>query len=177
MERQKFNAGPEQCPLLTQSGHAELHGTSAIGVKRTSTCALQMSAFDPKRTPAAPIRCLSVHRPQLEPRPSVARWIRVITAYGASVCSVGCCRAVGSRRANGGSPRIVRAAISGASRDAGKRHGCKRPANDVDEDCGCAVGSAEVTFEHINVKSEFVVPQAWVTSARRRHPSHLIRPW
>jgi hypothetical protein len=49
MDRQKFNAGPEQCPLLTQSGHAELHRTCPLlGVKRTSTRALQMSAFDPK---------------------------------------------------------------------------------------------------------------------------------
>jgi hypothetical protein len=35
----------------TQSGHAELHRTCPLlGVKRTSTRALQMSAFDPKRT-------------------------------------------------------------------------------------------------------------------------------
>ena len=32
--RQKFNAGPEQCPLLTQSGHAELHrGHARFGGK------------------------------------------------------------------------------------------------------------------------------------------------
>ena len=45
---------PAQCPLLAQSGHAELHRTCPLlGVKRTSRFALQMSAFDPKRTCAA----------------------------------------------------------------------------------------------------------------------------
>ena len=40
-----------RCPLLAQSGHAELHCTCPLsGVKRTCRFALQMSAFDPKRT-------------------------------------------------------------------------------------------------------------------------------
>ena len=40
-----------ECPLLALSGHAELHCTCPLlGVKRTSACAMQMSAFDPKRT-------------------------------------------------------------------------------------------------------------------------------
>ena len=40
-----------KCPLLAQSGHAELHRTCPLsGVKRTWTCAPHMSAFDPKRT-------------------------------------------------------------------------------------------------------------------------------
>jgi hypothetical protein len=39
------------CPLLALSGHAELHCTCPLsGVKRTFLFALQMSAFDPKRT-------------------------------------------------------------------------------------------------------------------------------
>src|SRR5262245_3179832 len=38
-------------PLLAQSGHALVHRTCPLsGVKRTCLCALQMSAFDPKRT-------------------------------------------------------------------------------------------------------------------------------
>jgi hypothetical protein len=38
-------------PLLALSGHRLVHCTCPLlGVKRTSTCALQMSAFDPKRT-------------------------------------------------------------------------------------------------------------------------------
>ena len=38
-------------PLLAQSGHRLLHCTCPLsGVKRTSTCAPHMSAFDPKRT-------------------------------------------------------------------------------------------------------------------------------
>jgi hypothetical protein len=42
------------CPLLAQSGHAELHRTCPLsGVKRTCLFALQMSAFDPKRTKLA----------------------------------------------------------------------------------------------------------------------------
>ena len=44
-----------RCPLLAQSGHAELHRTCPLsGVKRTCPFALQMSAFDPKRTLVAP---------------------------------------------------------------------------------------------------------------------------
>ena len=40
-----------QCPLLAQSGHTELHCTCPLlGVKRTWAGAVQMSAFDPKRT-------------------------------------------------------------------------------------------------------------------------------
>src|SRR5262245_57458917 len=43
-----------RCPLLAQSGHSKLHRTCPLsGVKRTSVSALQMSAFDPKRTCAA----------------------------------------------------------------------------------------------------------------------------
>ena len=39
------------CPLLALSGHAELHCTCPLlGVKRTCRFALQMSAYDPKRT-------------------------------------------------------------------------------------------------------------------------------
>ena len=42
------------CPLLAQSGHAELHCTCPLlGVKRTCPFALHMSAYDPKRTSAA----------------------------------------------------------------------------------------------------------------------------
>src|SRR5262245_30786787 len=38
-------------PLLAQSGHPQLHRTCPLsGVKRTCLFALQMSAFDPKRT-------------------------------------------------------------------------------------------------------------------------------
>ena len=41
----------EECPLLAQSGHTELRCTCPLlGVKRTWAVALQMSAFDPKRT-------------------------------------------------------------------------------------------------------------------------------
>jgi hypothetical protein len=40
-----------KCPLLAQSGHAKLHRTYPLsGVKRTLVDALQMSAFDSKRT-------------------------------------------------------------------------------------------------------------------------------
>ena len=40
-----------RCPLLAQSGHAELHRTCPLlGAKRTSLVALHMSAYDPKRT-------------------------------------------------------------------------------------------------------------------------------
>jgi hypothetical protein len=40
-----------ECPLLAQSGHAELHRTCPLlGAKRTWRFALHMSAFDPKRT-------------------------------------------------------------------------------------------------------------------------------
>ena len=41
----------KQCPLLAQSGHEPVHRTCPfLGVKRTCRFALQMSAFDPKRT-------------------------------------------------------------------------------------------------------------------------------
>jgi hypothetical protein len=40
-----------KCPLLALSGHFYLHRTCPLlGVKRTWPSALQMSAFDPKRT-------------------------------------------------------------------------------------------------------------------------------
>ena len=40
-----------ECPLLAQSGHPSLHRTCPLlGVKRTCAFALQMSAYDPKRT-------------------------------------------------------------------------------------------------------------------------------
>jgi hypothetical protein len=40
-----------ECPLLALSGHAELHCTCPLsGAKRTCRFALQMSAYDPKRT-------------------------------------------------------------------------------------------------------------------------------
>ena len=40
-----------RCPLLALSGHTELHRTCPLlGVKRTCRFALQMSAYDPKRT-------------------------------------------------------------------------------------------------------------------------------
>ena len=40
-----------RCPLLAQSGHAELHCTCPLsGAKRTWLLAVRMSAFDPKRT-------------------------------------------------------------------------------------------------------------------------------
>ena len=46
-----FSARIWRCPLLAQSGHPELHRTCPLlGVKRTWRFALQMSAFDPKRT-------------------------------------------------------------------------------------------------------------------------------
>src|SRR5262245_5873570 len=42
----------QQCPLLAQSRHALVHCTCLLlGVKRTCLFAMQMSAFDPKRTP------------------------------------------------------------------------------------------------------------------------------
>src|SRR5262245_51168557 len=44
-----------RCPLLAQSGHCSLQRTCLLlGVKRTCRFALQMSAFDPKRTSASP---------------------------------------------------------------------------------------------------------------------------
>ena len=40
-----------RCPLLAQSGHGLVHRTCPLlGVKRTCRFALQMSAYDPKRT-------------------------------------------------------------------------------------------------------------------------------
>ena len=43
-----------QCPLLAQSGHRLVHCTCPLlGVKRTWPFALQMSAYDPKRTSVA----------------------------------------------------------------------------------------------------------------------------
>ena len=40
-----------QCPLLALSGHGSMHRTCPLmGVKRTWAGAVQMSAFDPKRT-------------------------------------------------------------------------------------------------------------------------------
>jgi hypothetical protein len=44
-----------ECPLLAQSGHADCAAECPLlGVKRTSTGANPMSAFDPKRTLNAP---------------------------------------------------------------------------------------------------------------------------
>ena len=44
-----------RCPLLAQSGHPSLRCTCPLlGVKRTCHFALQMSAFDPKRTSLPP---------------------------------------------------------------------------------------------------------------------------
>jgi hypothetical protein len=43
--------GRPECPLLALSGHAEHTAECPLsGVKRTWVGALQMSAFDPKRT-------------------------------------------------------------------------------------------------------------------------------
>ena len=43
----------KESPLLAQSGHPSLHRTCPLlGEKRTCDFALQMSAFDPKRTSA-----------------------------------------------------------------------------------------------------------------------------
>jgi hypothetical protein len=43
-----------ECPLLALSGHAPVHCTCPLSsVKQTSRFALQMSAYDPKRTSIA----------------------------------------------------------------------------------------------------------------------------
>ena len=45
-----------ECPLSAQSGHTKLHCTCPLlGVKRTCLFALQMSAYDPKRTWVHPL--------------------------------------------------------------------------------------------------------------------------
>ena len=49
-----------RCPLLAQSGHGLVHCTCPLsGVKRTCRFALQMSAYDPKRTSPLPERLLN----------------------------------------------------------------------------------------------------------------------
>ena len=45
------DGGVVGCPLLAQSRHGRVHCTCPLsGVKRTCLFALQMSAYDPKRT-------------------------------------------------------------------------------------------------------------------------------
>ena len=52
-----FSQAPS-CPLLAQSGHRPVHCTCPLsGAKRTSACAVHMSAYDPKRTLAPFQRC------------------------------------------------------------------------------------------------------------------------
>ena len=66
-----------RCPLLAQSGHPLLHcSCPLLGVKRTYACALQMSAYDPKRTSALigtrrPLQC---RRGVRVSRPDAAYW-------------------------------------------------------------------------------------------------------
>jgi hypothetical protein len=51
------------CPLLALSGHSFLHrGCLLSAVKRTCVGALQMSAYDPKRTSVVPLTGPSHHR-------------------------------------------------------------------------------------------------------------------
>src|SRR5262249_34307250 len=58
------------CPFLAQSGHPLVHCTCLLsGVKRTCRFAVQMSAFDPKRTWVARIVAMQLNP---DPIPSVA---------------------------------------------------------------------------------------------------------
>jgi hypothetical protein len=55
--RPKLNNFVGACPLLAQSGHPKgAHPMSLSGAKRTWPIALQMSAFDPKRTSGLVVR-------------------------------------------------------------------------------------------------------------------------